>query len=152
RNWSLQILRWIPTVFTAIVLALVGTAINHALWQYFYTTNERKMAKAALLLVQQLPNNGLIHEFLYPWPEKLLPMAQKVNALVVIKPPLINTDDVRTIADRVPEGVTYGNIDEVAQDFGQILVRGWAICPERGLPADSVVLTCDDVYGRPTII
>lgn len=123
-----------------------GLCVPYALGNFAMIRDHRLRGKAALelaLLVPDNPNARLIYPF-YEW---LRTMGDRLDRLGYLDPPLVRASDLGTV--EAPGNMAYGELEKV--EFvhpKRVKISGWARLPDRGEPADAVVLTYIDATGR----
>jgi hypothetical protein len=114
----------------------------------------RRQNKAALMLVNVLPDNPRIPKLVYFAPSVLIEEARALSAMGYLHPPLIAGADAQAIRQTDPDRVsdTVGRLEKVDQSAdGMIHMLGWAYFPHSGRQADAVFLTYENEEHRPII-
>jgi hypothetical protein len=148
--------RHLVTVLVSVVFVTQLLAIPEELGAAKYNHIFRLRTKGALLLIRSLPDDDPnLFSLLFPSVPYLRQMAETVDKIGFIHPPLIATNHAREIAmdvDPVRAPARYGHLDQAVQiDPQQLLATGWAILPSKGRSADAVFLTWDHFDNDPII-
>jgi hypothetical protein len=116
---------------------------------------DRRRGKAALLLIDVLPDNQQLSEMVNPDPILCAASATELNAMGYLHPPLIRSRNILDIADPNPAPPPHGKFGAVerAGDSGpeNASFVGWAILPQYHHAADAVVLTYQNPNDQPII-
>jgi hypothetical protein len=110
--------------------------------------------KAALLLIQVLPDNPRITSLIFPDLAPTVAQAKELNQMGYIRPPLIASNNAQAIQETDAEKVAgaAGRMDQIGQsEPGQVAATGWAIFSKKQAPADAVFLTYDNERHEPII-
>ncbi len=137
----------------SLTAALVGVTIatlGFSLWEMEAKRRGLLYDKASILLIDHL-SPRVITELSNRWAIRNVSQTiNDMNRLDLLRPSLIKDRDILSAAPqgRIPVP-NHGSIDKMeTAPNGDVLVRGWAALPERGLPADAVALTYRDSAGR----
>lgn len=111
----------------------------------------RLQAKACLLFVNAVPDECLNKGF--PDFPQVSERINAMNALGYLRPRLIDSNSVDGIAvPTVTDPARYGRFENLGKtDAGALFASGWASLPERGAPADAVLLTYQTDRDAPII-
>lgn len=105
----------------------------------------RRQSKAALDLINALPDNPKLARAVYPNVSQLLQMANRLDKLGYLRPRLVNTRDANLLRDPRFIGEDASRVG-VFERMGEsspnvVTASGWALIPETLRPADTIVLT-----------
>jgi hypothetical protein len=147
--WN-QIPRFFEAAMVVLVLLSLPLALNSA-----QTTQSRRLAgKAALLLIDLVPDNPQLAPLVYQHVDRLAQEADALNGMGYLQPPLIGSSDASLIARQNGgdgRDVSGAMIGLVRDSAGQLYARGWAFSPQLGRAADGVFITYQDAAGHPII-
>lgn len=130
------------------VLFVLATIDSLRMWPRF--EHDRRTGKSALLLINILDEPDALAQYIHWWRGELRPVANELNELGYLRPPLLRSNRIRDIAVE-GAGTRMGEFNRLAKDReGKLVAIGWAILPDRDA-ADSVLLTYDDAAGEPII-
>jgi hypothetical protein len=139
-------------VMMVMVLMIVVPGFNGARISWFY----RRNAKAALLLINVLPDTPPLAATVLPDTRALARHANALSRIGYLKPALINSPDAKAIQLPLPndsKNHSLGRIEHYTHDGpDQLILAGWALHPRETRPSDAVFLTCEDEHGEPIII
>ena len=133
-----------------ILLHLLNSAA--AVRQMAWMKMRRLQAKACLLFIDAVPNECLSKGF--PDLGVLRARANAINDLGFLRPSLIKSNKIEEIAVPITEDPgSYGEFEKLSKSETAVFVAiGWACLPERGEPADAVLLTYQKDQGDPLIL
>ena len=152
REWARHLVTSLITAILIVQVMAISPNVSAAREIY----RQRMQAKAALLLIRSLPDDDTtLTTMVFPHPERLRQMAEALNQIGFIHPPLIASDHLRDILlkpdPKVPP-VDYGVLDHALQNSaGELVASGWAIFHHPARPADAVFLTWDRFDDDPRI-
>lgn len=129
-------------VITGIILVLHLLTSMQAIASMNDLKRDRLLAKSCLQFINILPDECLTKN-VYPDLGHLKRYANAIDKLGLLRPHLVKNIIIEDIkqADRVSQK-NYGWFDNLRKDVnGSYLASGWAVLPDRGEPADSVILT-----------
>jgi hypothetical protein len=140
--------------FAAALPILVLLSVPVSLFQSQVTQGQRLAGKAALMLIDVLPNDFPLTPFVYPHIDRLKQEAHALNEMGYLQPPLIASADAGRIEQdestqpASAEGA-FAQLQQVAPEI--YMATGWATSPPNHRTADAVFLTYDDKDGHPII-
>ena len=130
----------------ALGLCLHAVTSWHVLAQADTVRREQLRLRASLDFAHVVPDRDRLRQ-LFPWPDRLLARSAFLNGHGLLGRPLAPSDHVLEIASSRAPVPAAGSIERYRLDSGGLLLRGWAVLPERGEPAHAVLL-CAEVPGR----
>jgi hypothetical protein len=147
--------RWIqlPAFLGAAMGVLLVLVVPSSLNMAKAIQSQRLAGKAALLLINVLPDNPQIPSLIYQNKQHLSDEANTLNMMGYLQPKLIAGDDANRILDvdlKSADSVT-GQFTGIHQDGSGYVATGWAIAPADARAADAVFLTYEDANGEPII-
>jgi hypothetical protein len=148
------LLSQLPAALVAIVIVLQLFAYPNAFRNARLIQMARREGKAALMLIEVLPDNPRLATLVFPDLEPTLSQAKIFNQMGYIRPPLIESKDAQKIqeTDGARVAGAAGKIEQAGQTGpGQAAATGWAIFANKRSPADAVFLTYDDEHRQPII-
>jgi hypothetical protein len=109
--------------------------------------------KAAVLLAKVLPDNAILRYAAGPRDHaRLVQAINQLNDMHYLRPPLIETKNAAEIPS-APTGSAEGALEAMHQEeTGALLATGWATCPQRSWPANSVFIAYDNENHEPIIL
>ncbi len=159
RSWSAT-MPWVPRLSiqapavlgTAVVLMALA-AIPGALAASRATEGQRRQGKAALLLLNVLPDDPHLTSNVCAEIDLIRRQAPLLDEMGYLHPRLIAGPDAAKIqADPDTVGGVRGGLEQLGRaEADRIRASGWAVFPTRSQPVDAVFLTYDDAQGRPII-
>jgi len=105
-------------------------------------------AKAKVSFINLVPDQTL-RTTLYPDVNYLAQKANALNALGFLRPALVSSKRVQDFADgSTTDANSYGSLDGLTMvDTNTYVASGWANLPNRGKPADAVILAYEAANG-----
>ena len=143
--------RLIPLALSSLILLhLLNSAA--AVRQMAWMKTRRLQAKACLLFINAAPNECLSKGF--PDLSVLRARTNAINDLGFLRPGLIKSNKIEEIAVPITEDLrSYGEFEKLSKSQTAVFdAVGWASLPERGGPADAVLLTYQKDQGDPLIL
>jgi hypothetical protein len=140
-------------VLAALLLFLYLLSIQVSVHDMGIVHKTLIIARVDLQLLKLFPDHPLLLKCLTFDPKQTLVMAQELNQIGYINPPLILSDDASRILEvtTAPPG-SLGNIKNIDQQGEEIRAYGYATQPFASSPADAVFVTYDNAAGRPIIL
>ncbi|HVT88058.1 MAG TPA: hypothetical protein VHD56_04335 [Tepidisphaeraceae bacterium] len=139
----------------AIFLAIYSIGWDRAFNNARFDGLMRLEGKAAVLFLRLFPNNPLLSEAVGPGAASRIPIAEELNAMGYIRPPLINTDVASELQNPTPPTMppsSFGKIERAEKTHAdQAILYGWAMLPQYHQRAHSVLLSYQDELNRPVI-
>lgn len=136
-------------VFTGIILVLHLLTSMQAIGSMNNLRKDRLLAKSCLQFINILPDECLTKK-VYPDLAHLKRYANAIDKLGLLRPHLVKNiiiEDTKQ-AHQVSQK-NYGWFDNLTKDInGSYIASGWAVLPDRGEPADSVILTYEIAKGQ----
>lgn len=142
--------RLFPLALSLLILLHIVNSLA-AVRQMAAMKMRRLQAKACLLFVNAVPDQCLNKGF--PDFPVLRARINAINELGYMRPRLIASNRVDEIAAPAVVGSTlYGRFENLGETSGgAVFANGWASMPERGEPADGVLLTYETDRNAPII-
>jgi hypothetical protein len=142
-------------VFVTVVALLQLLDIGPAFHEAYETRINRLEAKAALLMVNIVPDSDLIPVLLYHTPAVLRQEANQLDEWGWIRPRLVQSDRAVLIEEKLDPAAARpkrGGIDRLDNAANNRLVAtGWSIAADQSRPSDAVFLTYEDETHDPKI-
>ena len=107
--------------------------------QFWYDLRMR--GKTCLSLINIIENKSCVEANLLKNYDYVKINANQINALGMLKPSLVMSNNIKAIAAQKPQGKSYGALDGIIALGAWYFVNGWAFLPERNEPADAIILT-----------
>ena len=105
------------------------------------TNKERLYAKACLAFLYEIDNSDCIKEQIYPRTDYLLEIAEQIDNIGYLQPPLVTSNRIDSISKENLLGLFYGSFDRLERDKnGSYLASGWSVLPKYNRPAHAVIL------------
>ncbi len=93
-----------------------------------------------------------VYGVITPAPDRLHDTVLALDRLGYIRPPVLKSAAIRTVADVLSPGdPRFGALELSPRDGTRIVLGGWATLPDRLAPADAVLLTYDNAQGEPIL-
>jgi len=145
---------WIPALLATALIVMQCISFPAVIRECASMQLTRRQNKAALLLVNVLPDDPKIPRLAYFPSSILIEEARALSAMGYLHPPLIAGADAQAIrqteANRVADAV--GRLEKVDPTAdGMIHMVGWAYFPHSRRQADAVFLTYENEEHRPII-
>ena len=142
--------RLLPPALSLLILLHAVNSVA-AVRQMAEMKTRRLQAKACLLFVNAVPDECLNKGF--PDLPVLTARINAVDELGYMRPRLIESNRVESIAaPAVVDAALYGRFEHLGETSdGSVVADGWASLPERGEPADGVLLTYETDGSAPII-
>jgi hypothetical protein len=154
KNYLIKQKRWVDRLlysFFAIFILLYFITSVLAVQHMSDIRQERLKAKACLLLMDFVQEE-CIKTKIYPVPEELKRRATVLNNLGFLKPSLVKSSRVEDMAGVVQSNSENGWFDSLTKVNNNVYTAsGWAILPNRGEPADAVILTSEKNSGKSVV-
>ncbi len=108
----------------------------------FITVNkDRLYAKACLILINEIDNPECIRYQIYPDVNFLLKIANQLDSIGSLQPPLVTSNHMQNISRQNLPGLNYGAFDSLSRDEnGNYIASGWSVLPKYDRPAHAVIL------------
>ena len=133
-------------VFIIIYFANFGIGTN----KIIAINKERLYAKACLAFVYQIDNSDCIKNQIYPKSDELLKIAEQIDNIGYLQPPLVKSNSIENISKENLLGLVYGAFDGLDRhQNGNYLASGWSVLPQNNLPAHAVILAYQTVDNVP---
>jgi hypothetical protein len=134
------------TVFVLLQVSTYPSAFKGGEgWRIF-----QRQLKAAVLLVNIVPNNPQLN-LVFPSREILRALANQLNEMGYLQPPLIATDNAADIRSSDPDACRGQMESGTISHSGDVTVKGWAVFTHPPQGVDCVLLTYLDAHGQPRI-
>jgi len=140
-----------PSMSHAAVALLMLLVAAHAITSVRLLPNlpilkqQRLVGKAMLTLLDVAPDVQGLGRFVFPFVDELPEVARSVDRQGLLDPPLLSSNRVLQIAE-ISTGDSHGALERYAPRPDALILRGWAILPDRGEPAHAVLL-CHEIPG-----
>lgn len=148
------------SIATKITIALLTILTILYFLNYAYSVQRmsawqriRLQGKTCLIFVNTAPDEECLKK-LFPLGAKTIqPIANNLNNLGFLEPPLVTKNTLQDFKKATELGsINYGVFETLSKkDQNKYKVSGWAILPERGKAADSVILTYENGKGDHTV-
>ena len=133
-------------VFVLVYFANFGVGTN----KIIAINKERLYAKACLTFVYQIDNSDCIKKQIYPQLDELYPIAEQIDNIGYLQPPLLISDRLDRISKENSLGLVYGMFDSLERDEnGNYLASGWSVLPKDNRPAHAVILAYQAIDNVP---
>jgi hypothetical protein len=139
----------------ALLIPFLGTAVPSFLshlpaWPAIRQT--RRYAKALVSFINVVPEREELLKYVFPYRGRVETAANVLNRLRYLRPPLVQSNLVREVADPASSGsARFGQFQVQEEKSGQIELGGQAFLPDKRGPADAVLITYDNAEGEPVI-
>jgi hypothetical protein len=141
--------RWMPFAAALLIFLHVLNSVA-AVRQMVSMRTKRLQAKACLLFVNVVPGECLNEGF--PDLEQVRTRINAVNDLGYLRPTLIKSRVAGALAVPLGDPSRYGRFEKLGEtDDVSLVAGGWAGLPNRGEPADAVLLTYETDRTAPII-
>lgn len=152
KTWAAVIFKIIPLSLGACLIFLQICTFPSALDGGRVYEILRRQSKAALLLIDELPDNSRLLVVYNPL-SRLYERANALNAMGYLNPPLIQTNNAAQIlADHPAASAAQGQMEKAyTSKPGFVTMSGWAIFTWTAQPADAVFLTYQNQSDQPII-
>jgi hypothetical protein len=112
----------------------------------------RLYRKALVSFINVVAEREELGRHLFPYHGRVETAANVLNRIGYLRPPLLQSNLVRNVADPASSGSPrFGEFQMSEQEPGQIALGGKAFLPDKGGPADAVLITYDNAEGEPVI-
>ena len=112
----------------------------------------RLYGKALVSFINVVPEQEALARRVFPYDGRVKSAANALNRIGYLRPPLLQSNLVRNVADPASSGATrFGEFQFHEQKSGQIELGGQAFLPDKQGPADAVLITYDNAEGEPVI-
>ena len=143
---AISVLMLIPFILMAGPVFLAGLPV----WPVIRQT--RLYAKALVSFVNVVPEREELARRVFPYDGRVQTFANALNRIGYLRPPLLQSNLVRNVADSASSGSSrFGEFQTSEGKPGQVELGGQALLPDKGGPADAVLITYDDADGEPVI-
>ena len=108
--------------------------------------------KALVSFINVVPEREELAKQVFPYHDRVETAANALNRIGYLRPPLVQSNLVRNIADPTLSGsARFGEFQIHAEKSGQIELGGQAFLPDKRGPADAVLITYDNAEEGPVI-
>jgi hypothetical protein len=112
----------------------------------------RLYGKTLVSFINVVPEPEELARYVYPYRGRVKTAANPLNRIGYLRPPLLQSNLIRNVADPAPNGsLRYGEFQMSEGKSGQIDLGGQAFLPDKGAPADAVLITYENAGGEPVI-
>jgi hypothetical protein len=112
----------------------------------------RLCGKALVSFINVVPEPEGLAWRVFPYDGRVQTAANVLNRIGYLRPPLLQSNLVRNVADPVSSGSTrFGEFQIREERSGQIELEGQAFLPDKRGPADAVLITYENAGREPTI-
>jgi hypothetical protein len=112
----------------------------------------RLYGKALVSFINVVPEPEALAKRVFPYDGRVKSAANALNRIGYLRPPLLQSNLVRNVADPASSGSTrFGKIQFHEEKSGRIELGGQAFLPDKQGPADAVLITYDNAEGEPVI-
>jgi hypothetical protein len=110
----------------------------------------RLYGKALVSFINVVPEREELVKYVFPYRGRVETAADVLNRLRYLRPPLVQSNLVREVADPASSGsARFGQFQVHEEKSGQIELGGQAFLPDKRGPADAVLITYDNAEGEP---
>ncbi len=144
--------RTLAILITALALLhALGSIASLDTWSALH--RRRLTTKSLVMLINQVDEPEELAGFVHAIVPPLRDRANVLDHLGYLRPGLVKTPFASDLADpAAPAGARYGELQQAGRTpDGQLAVTGWAVLPGQQGPANAVLLTYDDIEGRPRL-
>jgi hypothetical protein len=132
-----------PLVKTILVVMLLLYSLNflRANRALSATHQERLYGKSCLTLINVVPDQACIEQYIYPKFSKVLQRVNELDRIGLIQPSLLVSDRLSDISrERLPS-ISYGSFDSLTNNQDNSYnASGWSMLPQYNTPAHGVIL------------
>src|SRR2546423_14868634 len=115
----------------------------------------RLYGKALVSFINVVPEPEALSRRVFPYDGRVKSAANTLNRIGYLRPPLLQSNLVRNVADPASSGsARFGEFQSPSRTgvsdekrSGQIELSGHAFLPDKGGPADAVLITYDNAKG-----
>jgi hypothetical protein len=109
-------------------------------------------AKALVSFINVVPEREELARRVFPYDGRVQTAANALNRIGYLRPPLLQSNLVRNVADPASSGSPrFGEFRISEEKSGQIDLGGQAFLPDKGTPADAVLITYENAGEEPVI-
>lgn len=136
----------VGVILAGVLLLAECLCLPNGFYAFGISRDRRVRAKAALELVFLVPHSATI-DYNYPHYDWIRMLAEPLDRLGWLNPPLLREPDFRAIEKR--GDLAYGKLEKIEYlNSHRVKISGWARLPERGETPDAVVLTYINTKGQ----
>ena len=112
----------------------------------------RLYGKALVSFINFVPEREELARHVFPYDGRVKTAANALNRIGYLRPPLFQSNLIRNVADPASSGSPrFGEFQLSEEKSGQVQIGGQAFLPDKGGPADAVLITYDNAEGEPVI-
>ena len=102
---------------------------------------DRLYAKACLIFIHEINTSKCIKEYIFPKRRVLLKVAEQIDNIGYLQPPLVTNNRIENISKENLLGLVYGVFDRLERDEDDnYIASGWSVLPKDNRPAHAVIL------------
>jgi hypothetical protein len=133
-----------------ILLAFPSFLADLPLWPFI--REGRLYRKALVSFIDVVPEPEALGALLFPHVDRIKIAANTLSPIGYLRPALLQSNLVRDVADPASGGSPrFGQFQLNRNKWNQIQLTGQALLPDKGGPADAVLITYDNAEGEPVI-
>jgi hypothetical protein len=132
-----------PLVKTLIAAMLLLYPLNflRATRALSVTHQERLYGKSCLTLINVVPDQACIKQYIYPKFSKVLQRVNELDRIGLIQPSLLVSDRFNDISRENLPPISYGSFDSLINNQDNFYTAsGWSVLPQYNTPAHGVIL------------
>jgi len=112
----------------------------------------RLYGKALVSFINVVPEREELARYVFPYRDTVETVANTLNRIGYLHPPLLQSNLVHEVADPESTGsARFGEFHVTGNKSGQIELGGQAFLPDKGDPADAVLITYENAGAEPVI-
>jgi hypothetical protein len=112
------------------------------------THQERLYGKSCLTLINVVPDQACVKQYIYPKFSKVLQRVNELDRIGLIKPSLLLSDRLNDISRENLPPISYGSFDSLTKNQDNAYTTsGWAVLPQYNTPAHGVILAYQTADG-----
>jgi hypothetical protein len=133
-----------------IAMAVPGFLSHLPAWPAIRQT--RLYGKALVSFINVVPEREELVKYVFPYRGRVEMAANALSRIGYLRPPLLQSNLVRDVADPTSDGsARFGQFHVAEEKSGQIELSGQAFLPDKPGPADAVLITYDNAEREPVI-
>jgi hypothetical protein len=131
-----------------IVLILHAMCATSSVSLFALRSAATRMGQGGVLFSQVLDTSKCIMAASYPRPEFVRANAEALDRLHMLRPSLVRTTRIRDLRHSETDDAATGWLDGLVVRENVASAWGWAALPNKGRPADCVILAYEDQLGE----
>jgi hypothetical protein len=132
-----------PLVRTILMVMLLLYPLNflRATRALSATHQERLYGKSCLTLINVVPDQACIEQYIYPRFSQVLQRVNELDRIGLIQPSLLASDRLNDISRENLPPIDYGSFDSLTKNQdNSYTASGWSVLPQYNTPAHGVIL------------